>query len=137
MAGTNQTIPTGDDVAGFVESIDSEVRQAEARLLIELMTEVTGEQPRMWGPSIVGFGSQHLTYASGRELDFFRVGFAPRKAQSVVYVSGGFDLYQDLLPRLGKHSIGKSCLYLKRVADADPNALRELVDRSYRRPATG
>ncbi len=132
MAETNQTVPTGDDVAAFVESIADETRRGEARLLIEVMRDVTGQQPVLWGTSIVGFGQQHLTYASGRELDYFRIGFAPRKAQSVLYLGGGVDRYQDILPRLGKYSTGKGCLYLKKVSDADPAALRELVDRSYR-----
>jgi hypothetical protein len=127
----NKTVPTGNDVAAFVESIADETRKAEARLLVELMTDVTGQPAVMWGPSIVGFGTQHLTYASGRQLAYFRVGFAPRKAQSVLYVGGGFDRYRDLLPRLGRHATGKGCLYLKSVADADPAALRDLVSRSY------
>ena len=84
----NKTVPTGNDVAAFVESIADETRRAEARLLVEMMTDVTGQPAVMWGPSIIGFGTQHLTYASGRELDYFRVGFAPRKAQSVLYVGG-------------------------------------------------
>jgi hypothetical protein len=132
VAQTNQTVPTGDDVGAFVQSIADETRRGEAQLLIEMMREVTGQQPAMWGPSIVGFGSQHLKYPSGRELDYFRVGFAPRKAQSVLYLGGGVDRYQDILPRLGKYSSGKGCLYLKKVADADRAALRELIDRSYR-----
>jgi len=114
MAETNQTVPTGDDVAAFVESIADETRRGEARLLIEVMRDVTGQQPVLWGTSIVGFGQQHLTYASGRELDYFRIGFAPRKAQSVLYLGGGVDRYQDILPRLGKYSTGKGCLYLNR-----------------------
>ena len=126
----NKTVPTDTDATAFVDSIADQTRRAEARLLVEVMTEVTGEPPVIWGSSIVGFGSRQLTYASGRELDFFRIGFAPRKAQTVVYVSGGFDTYRDLLGRLGPQSTGKGCLYLKRVADADPDALRELVARS-------
>lgn len=132
MAATNQTTPTGGDVTAFVASIENDQRRKDAELLITAMSEVTGQPPTMWGPAIVGFGTQHLTYASGRELDYFRIGFAPRKAQSVLYVNGGFEAYQDLLPRLGKNSTGKGCLYLKKVADADPAALRELIDRSYR-----
>jgi hypothetical protein len=132
MAETNQTVPTGDDVTAFVDSIADDTRRGEARLLIEVMRDVTGEPPALWGTSIVGFGQQHLTYASGRELDYFRVGFAPRKAQTVLYPAGGVEKYQDILPRLGKYSTGKGCLYLKKVADADPAALRELVERSYR-----
>jgi len=131
MAATNKTTPTDGDVTAFVASIQDDNRRTEAELLLATMSEVTGEPATMWGPAIVGFGTQHLKYASGRELDNFRVGFSPRKAQSVLYVNGGFESYQDLLPRLGKHSIGKSCLYLKKVADADREALRELIDRSY------
>jgi hypothetical protein len=131
MAATNQTVPTDGDVTAFVSSIQDDKRRTEAELLLTTMAEVTGEPATMWGPSIVGFGLQHLKYASGRELDNFRVGFSPRKAQSVLYLNGGFDSYQDLLPRLGKHSTSKSCLYLKSVTEADQAALRELIDRSY------
>ena len=128
----NKTRPTGDDVAAFIAAVADPTRRDEARLLTDLMAEVTGEQPVLWGTSIVGFGSVHYRYASGREGDSPRVSFAPRKAQSVVYLRGGFDAYDDLLPRMGNHSIGKGCLYLKKVADADPEAFRALVDRSYR-----
>jgi hypothetical protein len=128
----NKTVATDGDVAAFVAAIADPTRRAEAQLLTDLMAEVTGERPAMWGSAIVGFGSVHYRYPSGREGDSPRVGFAPRKAQSVVYVRGGFDAYQDLLPQLGNHSTGKGCLYLKKVADADPAALRELIDRSYR-----
>ena len=130
MTATNKTVPTPDDVAAFVLSIPDDTRRDEAQLLIDVMTEVTGEPPVMWGSSIVGFGQVHLTYASGRELQNFKVGFAPRKAQSVLYLSGGLDRYDDLLPRLGKYSTGKACLYLTAVADAEPAALREVVERS-------
>jgi len=131
MTATNKTVPTLDDVAAFVLSISDDTRRIEAQLLIDVMSEVSGEPPVMWGSSIVGFGNQHLKYASGRELDNFKVGFAPRKAQSVLYLSGGLDHYDDLLPRLGKYSTGKACLYLKAVADAEPAALREVVERSF------
>jgi len=130
----NKTVADGGDVAAFVGAVADPTRRAEAELLTELMAEVTGEPPAMWGTAIVGFGSVHYRYATGREGDSPRVGFAPRKAQSVLYIRGldGGANYQDLLPRLGKHTVGKGCLYLKRVQDADPQALRALVDRSYR-----
>ena len=128
----NKTVPTDGDVAAFVAAIVDPTRRDEAQLLTDLMAEVTGEPPAMWGSAIVGFGSVHYRYASGREGDSPRVGFAPRKAQSVVYIRGGFDAYQDLLPRLGNYSTGKGCLYLKRVENADREALRAVVDRSYR-----
>ena len=131
MTATNKTVPTPDDVAAFVLSISDATRRTEAQLLIDVMSEVSGEPPVMWGSSIVGFGNQHLKYASGRELDNFKVGFAPRKAQSVLYLSGGLDHYDDLLPRLGKYTTGKACLYLKAVADAEPAALRQVVERSF------
>ena len=131
MTATNKTVPTPDDVTDFVSSIPDDTRRSEAQQLIEVMTEVTGEAPVMWGSSIVGFGKQHLKYVSGRELENFKVGFSPRKAQSVLYLNGGLDQYGDLLPRLGKHSTGKACLYLKAVGDAEPAALHELIERSY------
>jgi hypothetical protein len=132
VANTNKTLPTAGDVTSFVAAIADDQRRAEAELLVGVMSEVTGQPPVLWGPSIVGFGTIHLTYASGRELDNFRVGFAPRKAQTTIYLSGGLAEYQDLLPRLGKHSTGKGCLYVKKLADAEPEALRALIDRSYR-----
>jgi hypothetical protein len=132
VASANKTVPTGADVGEFIASIPDPTRRQEAELLAGLMAEVTGEPPVMWGSAIVGFGSLHLKYATGRELDVPRAAFSPRKAQSVIYIGGDFAEYADLLPRLGKYSTGVSCLYLKRVADADPAALRELVDRAYR-----
>ena len=131
-AAGNKTVPTREDVGAFIAGIPDEKRRSEAQLLVEVMAATTGEPPVMWGPAIVGFGSRRLTYESGRQVDVPRVGFSPRKAQSVVYVSGDFDEYRDLLPRLGRHSLGKACLYLKDPAEADQDALRELVDRCYR-----
>lgn len=132
MATANKTVPTAANVGEFIAAVPHPTRRAEAELLARLMAEVTGEPAVMWGTAMVGFGTLHLTYDTGRELDVPRAAFSPRKAQSVVYINGGFDEYSDLLPRLGPHSTGASCLYLKRVADADPEALRELIDRSYR-----
>ncbi|MFI5895745.1 DUF1801 domain-containing protein [Actinoplanes sp. NPDC051513] len=119
----------------FLETIPDERRRAEARLLIDLMTEVTGQAPELWPANIVGFGKYHYKYDSGREGDTIAVGFAPRKAQTVVYVTGYLDNYADLLERLGPHTHGKGCLYLKRVADIDTGVLREIVARSYRNAA--
>ncbi len=131
MPAQPKTVPTDADVGAFIDAVAQDKRRADARRLLALMSEATGDRPVMWGPSMVGYGRHRLTYASGRTVEFFRVGFAPRKAQTVVYVSGGFDHYQDLLGRLGRHSTGKACLYLPDVAAADPQALRELVRRSY------
>jgi hypothetical protein len=86
----------------------------------------------LWGTSIIGFGSRHYRYESGREGDTAAVGFAPRKAQTVLYLTGGLDLYEDLLARIGPHATGRGCLYLRRADQADPQALRDIIDRSYR-----
>jgi hypothetical protein len=94
------------------------------------MTKVTGEEPKRWGPSIVGFGSTHLKYESGRELDWMLVGFSPRKANLTLYVMSGFSRYDELMARLGKYKTGKSCLYIKKLSDVDMNILEDLVASS-------
>jgi hypothetical protein len=118
------------DVTGFVTSIADEGQRTDAAVLIELMQRVTGSPPAMWGTSMVGFGSYHYRYASGREGDWFLVGFAPRKQSLTVYVMDGFAEYDALLERLGKHSTGKSCLYIKRLDDVDMRVLEELLRKS-------
>ena len=118
----------------FVASIADESRRQDSRALLELMSEVTGESPRMWGENIVGFGSYHYRYESGREGDWFLAGFSPRKQNLTVYLMSGFDGYGQLLARLGKHKTGKACLYLKRLDDVDRDVLRELVRRSVEKP---
>ena len=135
----NKTVADGGDVAAFVGAVADPTRRAEAELLTELMAEVTGEPPAMWGTAIVGFGSVHYRYATGREGDSPRVGFAPRKAQSVLYIRGldGGANYQDLLPRLGNHSVGKGCLYLKRLSDVDRDVLVEVLKRSVAHATMG
>jgi hypothetical protein len=131
----NKTTANDGDVDAFLDTIDDEQRRRDARLLVGLMHEVTGRPAVLWGTSIVGFGSRHYRYASGREGDTAAVGFSPRKAQSVLYLTGGLEDYDDLLARLGQHTTGKGCLYLKRVDQADQQALREIVDRSFRAAA--
>jgi len=133
---SNKTTATDGDVGAFVESIADEQRRRDARLLVDLMREVTGQPPVMWGASIIGFGARHYRYPSGRERDVAAIGFAPRKAQTVLYLTGGLGEFEDLLARLGPHATGKGCLYLKRVDQADQPALRDIVNRSYR-TATG
>ena len=124
-----------ETVGAFVDAIADERRKTDARLLVALMREVTGEEPAMWPASIVGFGVRHYRYDSGREGDTVAVGFAPRKAQTVVYLTGYLDEYADLLDKLGPHTRGKGCLYLKRVDQADPAVLRDIVARSYQAAA--
>jgi hypothetical protein len=127
-----KTRPTDADVGAFVDSVADERRRDDARTVCRLMQEVTGEEPVLWGTNIVGFGSVRLRYASGRELDWPVTGFSPRKAATTVYLMDGFEERSDLLARLGPHSIGKSCLYLKRLSDVDLDVLRELIAESAR-----
>jgi hypothetical protein len=133
---SNKTTATDGDVGAFLDAIADEQRRGDARLLVDLMREVTGQPPVMWGTSIIGFGARHYRYSSGWEGDTAAVGFSPRKAQTVLYLTGGMDEYEDLLARLGQHQTGKGCLYLKRVNQTNTQALRDIVARSYR-TATG
>ncbi len=127
-----KTRPTDADVDAFLDAVPDEGRRADARRVRDLLHEVTGEPPVLWGTSIVGFGSTHLRYATGRELDWPVVAFSPRKGATTVYLVDGFEERTDLLERLGPHSTGRSCLYLKRLDDVDLDVLRELVAASVR-----
>ena len=116
-------------VTDFINGVD-EKRRDDCFALLDLMEEVTGAPATMWGSAIVGFGNDHYTYASGREGDWPVVGFSPRKQNLTLYIMAGFDRYEELLAKLGKHSTGKSCLYIKRLADVDRDVLRALVAAS-------
>ena len=118
------------DVDAYLNSVENPRRREDALQVLTLMREVTGEAPRMWGSSIVGFGSYHYTYASGRGGDWPVVGFAPRKQNLVLYIMPGFAGHEALLARLGKHRTGKSCLYVNKLDDIDPDVLEELVRES-------
>ena len=127
------TRPTDAPVAGFLAGVPDERRREDAGRLCAMMQEVTGEPPAMWGTSIVGFGTYHYRYGSGHEGDAPLAGFSPRSQHLVIYLASEFgDRYQAVLARLGPHKAGKGCLYIKRLGDADPAALRELIDRSVR-----
>ena len=130
MSAENKTKATKASVAAFLGAIPDEAKRADARTLVKLMSAATGERPKLWGPSIVGFGTCHYVYASGREGDMPLVGFSPRKAAIVLYVSRGYPGFDALLARLGKHTTGGGCLYVKRLADLDPKVLEELVAKS-------
>lgn len=114
----------------FLDGIADEAKRRDSYAILAMMQEVTGVEAKMWGDSIVGFGSYHYKYASGREADWPLVGFSPRKQNLTLYIMSGFEQYDELLQRLGKHSTGKACLYVKRLADVDPAVLRELVKLS-------
>ena len=118
------------NVDAFLDGVENPRRREDARRLLALMQEVTGELPKMWGATIVGFGSYHYRYASGREGDWPVVGFAPRKQNLVLYIMPGFTRYSALLAKLGKHRTGKSCLYVNKLDDIDPRILEELVRES-------
>jgi len=118
------------NVEAFLSSVADEKKKQDSFTILELMQQVTGKEPEMWGDSIVGFGSYHYKYASGREGDWFVTGFSPRKQNLTLYIMAGFDEYDQLLSKLGKHSIGKSCLYIKKVEDVDMDVLKELVKKS-------
>ncbi len=123
-------------VTGFLRGIEDPQRRKDCRTVLELMKEVTGSGPKMWGDSIVGFGSYHYKYASGREGDWFVTGFSPRKANLTLYIMAGFSRYKELLAKLGKHKTGKSCLYIKSLADVDLAILRQLVEDSVAHVST-
>ena len=119
-------------VADFLAAVADPQRRADAEAVTALMAEVTGAEPTMWGSSIVGFGSYHYRYATGREGDWPAIGLSPRKQSLTIYLSAGFAGYSELLARLGPHSTGKSCLYIKRLSDVDDDTLRALVDGGFR-----
>lgn len=118
------------DVEAFLNSVADEKKQQDSFTILKLMKDVTGKEPEMWGDSIIGFGSYHYKYASGREGDWFLTGFSPRKQNLTLYIMAGFNEYEQLLNKLGKHSIGKSCLYIKKTDDVDLVVLKELVKLS-------
>lgn len=122
-----KTRPGDGNVDKFLEAVADPQRKADALAVRKLMESVTGEPGKMWGESIVGFGSQHLRYESGRELDWFVVGFSPRKQSLTLYLSGGFEPLAERLSQLGPHSTGKGCLYIKRLAEVDLGVLRQLI----------
>jgi hypothetical protein len=127
-----KTKPTAASVQEFLEAVPDEKKRADAFAVCKLMTEVTGQEPVLWGPSIVGFGRYHYVYASGHSGDAPLTGFSPRKTALTLYIMGGFDNYDELMAKLGKYTMGKACLYLKRLSDVDQKVLRDLIAGSYR-----
>ena len=123
---------TGASVRSFVDAVPGDVRRRDAETLLDLMTRVTGETPRMWGTSIVGFGEYHYRYATGREGDAPAAAFSPRKAATTVYLADSLERYADSLARLGPHTTGVGCLYLKDLSAVDLEVLESLVGSSYR-----
>ena len=128
--------PTDDSVDDFIDRIGHEKRKRDSRVLVDLMRESTGEEPRMWG-SIVGFGEYHYRYASGTEGDAPAAGFAPRKSAMTVYLNDGVDAHTDSLEQLGPHTTGVGCLYIKDLEEVDLAKLRQIVATSYQALSAG
>ena len=126
---TNKTQATALSVSAYIDTIADETKRADAKALVKLMQTATGEKAKLWGPSIVGFGSYHYKYDSGREGDMPLIGFSPRKAAIVLYLMLGTGNYEPQLAKLGKHTTGKGCLYIKKLADVDQKALADLIAR--------
>lgn len=130
MAKPQKTRPEAGDVGAFIDAVEDPRRREDSRVVLEMMRAATGCEPVMWGPGIVGFDRYHYRYDSGREGDMAMVGFSPRKAALVLYILPGFAQYESLLAKLGKFTTGKSCLYVKRLADVDLGVLEALVRAS-------
>ncbi|MEM7380092.1 MAG: DUF1801 domain-containing protein [Bacteroidota bacterium] len=127
----NKTIPNSASVTSFLDAVEDQQKREDSYALLDLMKEITGKEPVMWGPSIVGFGSYHYKYDSGREGDMLLTGFSPRKQNLTMYILSGFDRYDYLMQKLGKYKTGKSCLYIKRLSDVDMEVLTELITTAY------
>lgn len=128
----NKTQPTNESVKDFISRIPDEEKRADCFAIAKMMAEITGEKPRMWGPSIVGFGTFHYKYASGREGDWLVTGFSPRKKDLTLYLMMGFEKHAELMKKLGKYSTSKSCLYIKRLSDIHEPTLKKLIKESVK-----
>ncbi len=123
----NKTQKTAQSVEAFLQGVKPEQKQADCFTILEMMKDISGYKPIMWGASIIGFGEYHYKYESGREGDMCRVGFSPRAQNLTIYIMPGYQDFDDELSRLGKHKMGKSCLYIKRLSDIDETVLREII----------
>ncbi len=129
----NKTVQTDASVDEFIASIAHPTRRQDAAVLVDLFSNVTEFAPKMWGDSIVGFGQYHYRYATGREGDFLATGFSPRKSNLSIYIMPGYGDFSDILKNLGKHKLGKSCLYVNKLADIDLDVLAQLITAGLER----
>lgn len=129
----NKTQPTAESVTAFLNKVPDKARRDDCFAVLDIMKRVTGEEPTMWGPSIVGFGRYRYKYESGREGEWMITGFSPRKNDLTLYIMRGFDEFEGLMERLGKYKTGKSCLYIKKLEDVDVAVLRKLVEHSVKK----
>ncbi len=128
----NKTTATKASVTEFINSIEDRQKRADARKVAAMMRRVTGKRAKMWGPSIVGYGTYHYKYESGREGDFMIAGFSPRRQALTVYILAGFGRFDTLMGKLGKYKTGKSCLYINRLSDVDEKVLEKLIEGSVK-----
>ncbi len=127
----NKTKPEKTSVTAFIASVENDTRRRDAKTILALMKKLTGDKPKMWGPSIIGFGEYHYVYESGREGDTLNVGFSPRKANTVLYVLGSLKEDDPLFAKLGKFKRGSACLYINRLEDIDIKTLEKIITKSY------
>lgn len=125
-----KTIPNDKSVTAFLDSIDKDQKREDSYAILELMREITNEDPIMWGESIVGFGRYHYKYSNGKDAEWFLTGFSPRVQSLTLYIMSGFDEHNELLDQLGKHKIGKSCLYINKLTDIDLDVLTKIIRMS-------
>jgi hypothetical protein len=122
-----KTKQTEMSVESYINAISDKQRQADCRIIIDLMKRITGDEPKIWGDSIIGFGNTHLKYESGREVDWFKTGFSNRKDSVTLYSMYGFNTQPELMQKLGKVKTGKGCLYIKKISDIDLNILEQML----------
>ena len=127
----NKTVENDVDVSSFINSVEHDQKRIDSVKIDKLMRNITGESPKMWGDSIIGYGRYHYKYESGREGDLMKVGFSPRKQNLTLYIMPGFDRYEELITQLGKHKAGKSCLYINKLDDVNVDILKTLIKKSY------
>ena len=127
---TNKTVANDSSVIDFLSTLDEE-QQRDSQVLVTIMSDVSGEPPVMWGASIIGFGTLRYTYASGRTGDWMRIGFSPRKGKLSLYITVTAEKYESDLEKVGKHKIGKGCIYINKLADIDQEALTAVIRKAY------
>jgi hypothetical protein len=130
-AAKNKTTVNNNSVPAFIKKLET-VRQADAKIIIDILKSESGFEPKMWGPAIVGFGTHHYKYESGREGECPIIGFSPRKAEFVLYLASEFEKKDELLKKFGKHKVGKACIYFKKIADIDVTIMKKMVANSLK-----
>lgn len=126
-----QTIPTPADVQAFIGKLEDDTQRRDSEELVAIMSNVSGQPPVMWGSAIIGFGSYHYVYESGREGDMPQIGFSPRKGKLSLYITDDADKYLSIREKLGKHKVAKACIYINKLADVDINVLKDLIHAAF------